>query len=50
MYAFDEAQVSFINGGCDKNNIASYLVLEKIGMIEDGYDENGDRLNFLEQI
>ena len=46
-YAFDVAQVPFVNGGCDKNNIASYRVMEKIGMIKDCYDENGDPLFFI---
>lgn len=46
-YAFNEAQVPFVNGSCDKNNIASYRVMEKIGMIKDGYDENGFPLFFI---
>jgi RimJ/RimL family protein N-acetyltransferase len=43
-YAFDEAQVSFVNGGCAKDNIASFKVLIKIGMIENDFEENGDPL------
>ena len=46
-YAFDEAHVSFVNGGCDKDNIASYKVMTKIGMRENGYEANGDPLLFL---
>ncbi len=46
-YAFDEAHVPFVNGGCDKNNLASYKVMEKIGMIKDGYADNGDPLFYI---
>ena len=41
-YAFHEVNVPFINGGCDKDNIASYQVLKKIGMRQTGVTDNGD--------
>ena len=47
-YAFDDAHVSFVNGGCDKNNIASYRVMEKIGMKQSGFEDNGNPLFFID--
>ena len=47
-YAFDEAKVPFINGGCDKNNIASFKVMTKIGMEQRGFEENGDPLFYID--
>lgn len=46
-YAFQEAQVPFVNGGCAKDNIASYKVMKKIGMVEDGCSESGDPLFYI---
>lgn len=43
-YAFDEAHVPFVNGGCDKDNVASYKVMMKIGMSKNGFESNGDPL------
>lgn len=48
-YAFDEAKVPFVNGGCDKDNIASYKVMKKLGMKQDGFEENGDPLFFIDE-
>jgi [ribosomal protein S5]-alanine N-acetyltransferase len=48
-YAFDKAHIPFVNGGCDKNNIASYRVMEKIGMKQNAYEENGDPLFFIDE-
>ena len=48
-YAFDEAHVPFINGGCDKENVASYKVMVKIGMRKNGFEENGDPLFFIDE-
>ena len=47
-YAFDEAKVPFVNGGCDKDNVASYKVMVKISMKQDGFEENGDPLFYLD--
>ena len=43
-YAFIQMQVPYVHGGCDKNNPASYRVMEKIGMQRIGSEENGDPL------
>jgi len=47
-YAFDEVQVPYVNGGCDKSNIASYRVMGKIGMKQIAFEENGDPLFFMD--
>jgi RimJ/RimL family protein N-acetyltransferase len=47
-YAFEEARVPFINGGCDKDNKASYKVMEKIGMKQDGFEDNGNPMFFMD--
>ena len=47
-YAFDEASVPFVNGGCDKNNIASFKVMTKLGMNQSGFEENGDPLFYID--
>lgn len=47
-YAFNEVNVPFINGGCDKNNIASIKVMEKIGMSHSGFEDNGDPLFYID--
>jgi len=43
-YAFEECRLKSICGGCYKENIASYRVQEKIGMIQNSFEENGDPL------
>ena len=48
LYAFDDVHVPFVNGGCDKNNIASYRVMEKIGMKQNAFEDNGDPLFFID--
>jgi RimJ/RimL family protein N-acetyltransferase len=47
-YAFDEAHVPFVNGGCFKDNTASYRVQEKIGMAQNAFEENGDPLFYID--
>ena len=47
-YAFEEAHVPFVNGGCDKDNIASYKVIAKIGMEQNGFEANGDPLFYID--
>ena len=42
-------KVPFVNGGCDKDNIASYKVMKKLGMKQDGFEENGDPLFFIDE-
>ena len=47
-YAFNEAKVPFINGGCDKNNIASFKIMKNIGMEQRGFEENGDPIFYID--
>ena len=47
-YAFDEARVPFVNGGCDRDNTASYKIMMKIGMKQVGFEANGDPLFFID--
>lgn len=47
-YAFDEAKVPFVNGGCDKNNIASYKVMKNVGMMQNSFEDNGDPLFYID--
>ena len=46
-YAFTKAGAPFVNGGCDKDNRASYRVMEKAGMRRAGENENGDPIFYL---
>jgi len=48
-YAFNDAHVPFVNGSCDKNNIASFKVMVKVGMCEKGVEENGDPIFFIDE-
>lgn len=47
-HAFETAGVPFVNGGCDKNNKASLRVMEKAGMLPDGFEPNGDPLYYID--
>lgn len=55
-YAFEQAQLKCVYGGCDKNNIASFKVMSKIGMQNYGVDGNDnpqfriDRVKYSEDI
>lgn len=46
-YGFRRAGVPFVNGGCHRDNIASYRVMEKAGMRRAGQQENGDPIFYL---
>lgn len=48
-YAFDEIQVPFVNGGCYKSNIPSFRVMEKVGMKQHAFEENGDPLFYIDR-
>jgi RimJ/RimL family protein N-acetyltransferase len=48
-YAFNEAHVPYVNGGCDKDNIASLKVMVKVGMCENGFEENGDPIFYIDE-
>lgn len=41
-YAFEDMEYDIIYGGCAKNNIQSYRVMQKAGMIQNAFYENGD--------
>jgi len=43
-YAFEHAGLECIHGGCFKDNIPSYRVMTKAGMIHNGLQDNGDPL------
>lgn len=49
-YAFKHMHVTAINGGCDKNNKASFRVMKKAGMTQIGFEENGDPLFCIEAL
>lgn len=48
-YAFTAARVPFVNGGCYKDNHASYRVMEKAGMRRAGMNDNGDPLFYIDR-
>ena len=48
-YAFEQACLDCVYGGCDKNNLPSYKVMRKIGMCYCGCNENGDPLFRIER-
>lgn len=41
-YAFEEMEYDILYGGCAKNNMQSYRVMQKAGMIHNAFYENGD--------
>lgn len=47
-YAFETVGVKSVYGGCYKENIASYKVQEKVGMLQNAFEENGDPLFFID--
>ena len=48
-YAFSQMDIPSISGGCDKDNRASFRVMEKIGMQQTAFEDNGDPLFFLDR-
>lgn len=48
-YVFEVAKIEALNGGCYKDNVASYKVMEKAGMIQHMYGDNGDPLFYIDQ-
>lgn len=42
QYAFEQAQLECIYGGCDKNNIASFKIMSSIRMKNYGVDDNNN--------
>ena len=47
-YAFEVAKIKKVFGGCDKNNISSFKVLAKSGMVLYQIRENGDPHFFID--
>ena len=41
-YAFEDMGYDIIYGGCARDNAGSYRVMQKAGMIQNGFYENGD--------
>ncbi len=41
-YAFEKMEYDIIYGGCAKDNIESYKVMQKAGMTQNSFYENGD--------
>ena len=47
-YAFETSKIKKVFGGCDKNNISSFKVLSKCGMVLFKIRENGDPQFFID--
>lgn len=41
-YAFEQMEYDIIYGGCAKSNVESYKVMQKTGMVQNSFYENGD--------
>lgn len=41
-YAFEDMEYDIIYGGCSRSNLESYRVMQKAGMIQNDFYENGD--------
>ncbi|MDE5742608.1 MAG: GNAT family N-acetyltransferase [Oscillospiraceae bacterium] len=41
-YAFEDMEYDIIYGGCSRNNLESYGVMQKAGMIQNSFYKNGD--------
>ncbi|MCH5190041.1 MAG: GNAT family N-acetyltransferase [Oscillospiraceae bacterium] len=41
-YAFEDMKYDMIYGGCARSNLESYKVMQKAGMIQNDFYENGD--------
>ncbi len=41
-YAFAEMEYDIIYGGCAKGNVESYRVMQRAGMVQNSFYENGD--------
>ena len=46
-YAFRTASVPYVNGGCHRDNLASYRVMDKAGMKYVGVYEDGSHIFYL---
>ena len=41
-YAFEDMEYDIIYGGCARSNLESYRVMQKAGMVQNSFYENGD--------
>ena len=41
-YAFEDMEYDRIYGGCARSNVESYRVMQKAGMVQNSFYENGD--------
>ncbi len=48
-YAFEDMEYDIIYGGCTKDNISSYRVMQKVGMYQNSFYENGDYIFSIEK-
>jgi len=48
-YAFDVARIKHVYGGCDKENVSSFKVLSKSGMVQFKATDNGDPRFFMDK-
>lgn len=48
-YAFGDMEYDVIYGGCSKDNYASYRVMQKAGMRNDAFYENGDPVFYIDK-
>jgi len=48
-HAFETVGLESVHGGCFKENIASYKVQIKAGMVQNAFEENGDPLFYIDK-
>ena len=48
-YAFEDAGLASVRGGCFKENIPSYQVQIKAGMLQNAFEESGDPLFYMDR-
>ena len=48
-HAFETVGLENVHGGCAKENVASYKVMVKAGLVQNGFEENGDPLFYIDK-
>jgi RimJ/RimL family protein N-acetyltransferase len=48
-HAFETVELDSVHGGCSKENVASFRVQEKAGMIQNAFEANGDPLFYIDK-
>lgn len=48
-YAFEDMDYDIIYGGCAESNAESYRVMQKAGMIQNSFYENGDYIFYMDR-